>query len=295
MPKPTLHEGEPNKFGLIRRYYGTSMPDHDPEESLTLQDLYDNKFHSQEDKPMDPGPFPNLASFELGEWYVNAGSQLSVKGLRRLVDIAQSPRFSEDIKEANWARILGDLGANKEELPEVIGHSDEWMDDDGWKSTPIAIPVPVKGITEDQVVGTLHHRSIVSILQQKIADSPDAHLFHHEPFEVLWQPDPSLPPTRVHSEVYNSDVFLKAHRDLQNTPRPSGCTRPRVVVGLMFWSDATHMTSFSDEKLWPCYMGFANESKYHRCRPTSDLIHQIAYFDSVSGSAGSGRYGQKLM
>ncbi|TEB19277.1 hypothetical protein FA13DRAFT_1758237 [Coprinellus micaceus] len=104
------------------------------------------------------------------------------------------------------------------------------------------------------------------------------------PFELLWQPNPSLPATRVHSELYNSDAFLKAHRDLQNSPRPPGCNRPRVVVGLMFWSDATHMTSFSDAKLWPCYMGFANDSKYRRCKPTSDLIHQVAYFDSVSTS-----------
>jgi hypothetical protein len=262
------------------------MPDHDPEESLTLQDLYDKKYHSQENQSEDLGPFPNLASFELGEWYINAGSQLSVKSLQRLVDIAQAPGFSDGIKEANWARILGDLGANKEELPQVDGHCDEWIDDDGWRSTPVAIPVPVKGITEDHVVGTLHHRSIVSILQEKIANSRDANHFHYEPFKVQWRPDPKLPPTRVHSEVYNSDAFFKAHQDLQNTPRPSGCTRPRVVVGLMFWSDATHMTSFSDEKLWPCYMGFANDSKYRRCRPTSDLVYQIAYFDGVSGFAG---------
>ncbi|KAJ3531527.1 hypothetical protein NMY22_g8114 [Coprinellus aureogranulatus] len=283
--KLMYRDGPDNRFALRRRYYAKSLPKHDPEEHLELQDLYDLKYHTNDVVKRSPlGPFPNLSSFELGEWYINMGSQLSVRGLQELVDLMQSPGFSEDVAQANWPTIFHRLGANKEELTQHEDAGEEWIDDDGWNKSPIVMPVPVKGITEDRVVGTLYHRNIVSIIREKIERGPDAHLFHYEPFELLWQPDPTTPPSRVHSELYNSDAFLKAHRDLQDSPKPVDCNRPRVVVGLMFWSDATHVTSFSDHKLWPCYMGFANESKYRRGKPTSELLHHIAYFDSLSGT-----------
>jgi hypothetical protein len=60
------------------------------------------------------------------------------------------------------------------------------------------------------------------------------------------------------------------------------CDLPRVVAGLMFWSDVTHLTSFGDAKIWPLYMFFGNESKYFRCKPSSNLCHHVAYFQSVS-------------
>ena len=134
---------------------------------------------------------------------------------------------------------------------------------------------------ETQTVGSLYHHSITVIVQNKISSSPDMSSFHYNPFKVLWQPNPNAPPMHVHSELYNSEAFLKAHQELQDSPPPPGCKRPRVVVGLMFWSDETHLASFSSQRLWPCYMFFGNESKYRRCKPSSNLCHHIAYFEKV--------------
>ncbi|TEB31024.1 hypothetical protein FA13DRAFT_1688221 [Coprinellus micaceus] len=128
-------------------------------------------------------------------------------------------------------------------------------------------------------------------------------LFHYEPSEILWQPDPSIAARRVHSELYNSDAFLRTHQELQDTPATPGCKLQRVVAGLMFWSDATHVSSFSDEKLWPGYMAFANESKYQRCRPSQNLYHHVAYFsdlpdelkDLVTSKTKKGNVPDKLM
>lgn len=281
--KPTTIDGPPNSFGLRRRYYSTYLPTHDPEEHLKLEDLYESDYKSNLlRQPSSPfGPFPNLSSFQLGEWYVSSGSQASMSSLKQLVKIAQNPDFSVDISQANWPEILDKLGSNKAdaELEEV--DSIDWMDDDGWRLTPVSISVPLGKATEVHTVGTLYHRSIVAIVQQKILNCPDQRFFHYDPFEIVWQRDQSTRPIRVHSELYNSEAFLQAHRELQDSPPMPGCTRPRVVVGLMFWSDETLLTSFSNEKLWPLYMFFGNESKYRRCNPSSDCCHHVAYFDKV--------------
>ncbi|KAJ3543294.1 hypothetical protein NMY22_g3196 [Coprinellus aureogranulatus] len=287
---PRVIDGPRNSFGLWRRYYCSSLPTHDPEEELELLDLYDSKYHRNTGPssclPSAPyGPFPNLASFELGEWYINSGTQFSIKNLEALVKIAQTPGFSEGVAQANWPKIFNILSDNRESLDRSVGTLGDWVDDDGWKQSPISFPIPIVGeVAKETMVGTLYHRSILSIVQQKLANS-DVKSFHYEPFELMWQCDASGPsPIRVRSELYNSDAFIQAHRELQDSPPHPDCTRPRVVVGLMFWSDETVVTSFGADKIWPCYMLFANESKYNRGKLSADLCHHIAYFDSLSDS-----------
>ncbi|KAJ2934434.1 hypothetical protein H1R20_g2679, partial [Candolleomyces eurysporus] len=221
-----------------------------------------------------------MNSFELGEWFINAGSQLSVAGLQQLVNLAQNPGFVEDIGAADWPKVLKSLGSD-EGTPSNDG-SDQWIDDDGWKVTPVSITVPIAKVMETRTVGSLYHRSIVSVVRNKISSSPNMRFFHYDPFEVLWQPDPNAPPMRVHSELYNSEAFLNAHRELQDSPPPPGCSRPRVVAGLMFWSDETHLATFSSQRLWPCYMCFGNESKYRRSKSSLNLCHHVAYFEKPS-------------
>ncbi|KAG2059281.1 hypothetical protein BDR06DRAFT_979903 [Suillus hirtellus] len=57
-----------------------------------------------------------------------------------------------------------------------------------------------------------------------------------------------------------------------------------LVVALMFWSDAMHLTTFGNAKLWPVYMYFGNESKYHHCKPTCNLSNHVAYFQKLLDS-----------
>ncbi|KAJ2933285.1 hypothetical protein H1R20_g3796, partial [Candolleomyces eurysporus] len=285
IPKPKLQEGPPNTFGLFRRYYSASFPTHDPEATITLEDLYDSVSHTDPEPPefSSPslGPFPNMNSFELGEWFITSGSQLSLSGLQNLVKLLQKPGFVEDVAGTKWPKVLGALGEEADSSSQDAA-DDEWVDDDGWKTTPVSITVPIGKRVETCTVGSLYHRNIVSIIREKITNSPDMQYFHYDPFEVLWQPDPTVPPMRVHSELYNSDAFLKAHRELQDSPPRPDCNRPRVVASLMFWSDETHLTNFSNAKLWPCYMFFGNESKYRRAKPSMNLCHHVAYFEKPS-------------
>ncbi|KAJ3527383.1 hypothetical protein NMY22_g9809 [Coprinellus aureogranulatus] len=237
-------------------------------------------------------PFPNLSSFELGEWFYGQGNQKSLKDFKALIKLLTSPRFSlEEIQDTKWTGVFQKLGKNKED---IRSPDTQWIDDSGWKTTEVKIGVPIhnsmpqgQGV-ETHTIGTLHHRSIVAIVEEKIRNAPESRFLHLDGHELYWKPGDSndSPGFRVLSELYNSDVFLEAQRQVRDDPPPAvkDCTLPRVVVGLQFWSDATHLSTFSTSKLWPLYMVFGNESKHLRGKGSWEGCHHVAYFDSISDS-----------
>jgi len=288
-----------NIFGLFRQYCSDKAPSHDPEGNVDLLDLSD--YSTSSDGSLEPQnnehdfyPFPNKNSFLLGEWYWNHGIQKSRESFSDLLGIVSDPSFRpEDVRHARWAKIDAVLAQNEfnwngDEHEVDDGGDAEWQDEDaGWKKTPISISVPFHNRMkhpgpEEYLVGDLYHRSFVSVIREKLASPHDVQNFHYEPFELTWKPTDESIETRVHGELYTSPAFMDAHRDLQNSPGEPGCDLPRVVVAMMFWSDGTHLTSFGDKKLWPCYLFFGNDSKYRRCKPTCHLCNHVAYFQTVS-------------
>jgi hypothetical protein len=276
-----------NAFGLLRSYYSKQPPSHDPEERVSQQDLCDLP------PTCDAGaaplveafdPYPNESSFLLGDWYWNSGAQKSQKSFRDLVDIIASPGFKpEDIRDTRWSAIDRRLG-----LADFDEKGDEWEDEDAsWKRTPIAIDVPFHRQMRSSepwrqhVIGHLYHRSIVSVIKEKLANEADVQHFHYEPHAVFWKPMPEGDELRVHGELYTSLSFEQAYRSLQDGPGEPGCELPRCIVALMLWSDATLLTSFGKTQLWPVYLFFGNESKYRRCKPSLHLCNHIAYFEAV--------------
>jgi hypothetical protein len=243
-------------------------------------------------------PFPNESSFQLGEWYWNHGVQKSRESFSQLLNIVGGPAFRpEDVRHKKWGRINSMLGVNDFdedsdgcENDSVLDDDEdaEWMDEDaGWKRTPISISVPFHHRLEnpgpkEYLVGDLYHRSLVSVIREKLSKPQGDRDFHYEPFELFWKPTDEAAETQVHGELYTSPAFLEAHHELQDSPGEPGCDLPRVVVAMMFWSDATHLTSFGNAKIWPNYLYFGNESKYHRCKPTCHLCNHVAYFQAVS-------------
>jgi hypothetical protein len=125
------------------------------------------------------------------------------------------------------------------------------------------------------------YRKLVHVIQEKLTNAHDFPHFHLEPFELRWNRGFG-PLDRVYSEVYMSDAFIRVHQEVQSAPLIPGCARPRVVVALMLWSDATHLTSFGEAELHPIYLFFGNESKYRRDRPSARLANHIAYLIKVS-------------
>jgi hypothetical protein len=88
--------------------------------------------------------------------------------------------------------------------------------------------------------------------------------FHLSPFKRIHIDPKTKVETRVYDEVYTSDAWIEAHDDLQKQPNEPGCQLEKVIAGLMFWSNSTHLTSFGTAKVWPLYLYFANLSKYTR-------------------------------
>jgi hypothetical protein len=301
-----------NVFGLLRQYRSDKPPSHDPEENVALFNLSDYPTNaSGTPQPQNSNnylhPFPNQSSFRLGEWYWNHGVQKSRESFSELLNIVGSVDFCpEDVRHTKWGKIDAELAKNDFDESEVGRRSEnkiksgnvnqaegmddrdvEWTDEDaGWQKTPITISVPFhsrwqKSGPQEYLVGDLYHRSFVSVIREKLANTHDNQNFHYEPFELFWKPTDESTETRVHGELYTSPAFMEAHCNLQELPREPGCDLPRVVIAMMFWSDATHLTSFGNAKLWPGYLFFGNESKYRRCKPTCHLCNHVAYFQSV--------------
>ena len=80
------------------------------------------------------------------------------------------------------------------------------------------------------------------------------------------------------------DMFIQAHRELQDSPGELGCDLQRVVLGLMFASDGTQLTSFGTAKLWPVYLMVGNESKDRRAKPSCHAFEHVAYLETVRES-----------
>ncbi|KAF8834366.1 hypothetical protein BDN67DRAFT_992678 [Paxillus ammoniavirescens] len=96
-------------------------------------------------------------------------------------------------------------------------------------------------------------------------------IFHYEPYELQWQPPHREHNIRVYGELFTSNAFIEAHQKLQDSPLEPGCDLPRVVAGMMFWSDATQLSSFGSAKLWPLYLYFRNHN----------LCTHVAYFQTL--------------
>lgn len=268
---------------------------HDPEEHITLLDLQDLTAHpialtepanlGVPSTPLPYSPYPNKSSFALGDWYWNHGTQKSQRSFKELLDIVGAAEFRpEDIRNTQWGAIDRALGIN--DFDEKSDRR-EWEDQDaGWKRTPITLEIPFHQRmkspgSQTRLVGELYHRSIISVIREKLANATDDKNFHYEPYELTWCPTPERGDVRVHGELYTSPAFLTAHRKLQDSSPEPGCDLPRCIVALMLWSDATHLTAFGNSKLWPGYLFFGNESKYNRCKPSMNLANHIAYFQTV--------------
>ena len=274
-----------NIFGLFRQYYAARFPDHDPEENITSNNLIDTS--PDNSSAYFYHPYPNQSSFLLGEWYWNNGERKSQSSFQNLLKIVGHPNFRpEDVAGKNWRHIDAQLSG---EQRESLNGGDDWEDERGggdWIKTPIKINVPfhkrmLHPGQKEFDAGILHHRKLVSVIREKITrPSAHAHL-HFEPYTLLWQPSEASEPVRVHGELYTSEAFLEAHRELQDSPGEPGCDLPRVVLGLMFASDGTQLTTFSNAKLWPVYLTIGNESKDRRSKASYHSFEHIAYLETV--------------
>jgi Plavaka transposase len=290
---------EANRFSLWRRYYGLQLPLHDAERSTEFRDQDEPPectlppLGSGDSGTLALGPFPNISAFWFADWWWNGGNEKSSTELQKLLALGATDGFSfEDALTTNWKSTMTAFDGDEEKDDNKTATDSDsalWFNDANWITSPITIPVPFHRLmknsgTRDHAVGEMKHRRLVPVIEEKIRNTKPGD-FHYQPYELVWSP-PSASEgeqldLRVQGEFYNSPSFVEAHQELQNSPLIAGCSRERVVVALMLWSDETHLSSFGSAKLWPIYLFFGNESKYRRSKTSLKLCEHIAYLESV--------------
>ena len=282
-----------NSFGLFRLYDEGSVPTSgDPEDQSGADPL---PTHKQEPVSNIFYPYPNENSWLIGDWYWNQGAQKSKQSFKSLVDIITSANFrSEDLYCTSWAAIdrqLGSLGTvyDHSQATPAAADSEEWQaKDDGWmqRDITISVPFPRRSLhpgPKTYTVSRFYRRSLVSIICEALLNPIRCRSFRFEPYSLRWKRPCRVNDIGVYGDLFCSQAFITAHRDLQDACLESTtCTLPRRIVALMLWSDATQLTAFRDAKLWPLYVYFGNESKYRRCTPTANLCSHAAYFQTVN-------------
>lgn len=287
-----------NAFSIAREY--RHRPSYDPDSFLTIDQLTNTTHElpsgtggpgmpSPDVLPPPPPPWPwkNIGIWRVMTWMMTGSRQKSTAETTRLIlDIFSSGADHNHFSGFNAQTELKHFDKS-ENTP---GHeSDSYMPNqtqDAWKESTVKISVPTRernasGNGKDFEIPGLFHRSLTGTIRAVFAEKA-AKWFHLTPFKRVWKSPLSGQEQRVYDELYTSDVWITAHDEIQKQRRDDGCKLERVIAGLMFWSDATHLAHFGNASAWPVYLFFGNQSKYNRACPNSGACHPVAFIPKVS-------------
>lgn len=274
-----------NGFGLMREY--PHRPSYDPDAIVHAAELATRR--PAEEEPVSeilvpetahppPWPHKNMTHWHFMSWLLNGNHSKSQAEASKLINIAKREDFDPmELKTLNVQqemRRIDEVVREREKVAATEG-GDEWQS----ASIELEVPTGIRGSgTASFTVPGLRFRSLIGVITAGFQD-PIARYFHLTPFKKFRQLTSGVF-ERVWDELYNSDVWLREHDSLQRLPSPDGLEK--VIVALMFWSDATQLAQFGTAKAWPLYLSFGNLSKYIRGQPRTCVAHHVAYIPSVS-------------
>ncbi|KAH7908632.1 hypothetical protein BJ138DRAFT_1204895 [Hygrophoropsis aurantiaca] len=278
-----------DQFGMWRHYF--HRPSYEPDSFVPSDQLARSCPVVRREEPPEPNPTPpphpfsSMSIYRLMQW-MNSGSKLKSEGeVTRLVkEVLLADDFNlQDLEKFSCSKYLSILD---KPTPETDDSDSTTVFPDNWKQSIVKIDIPSKAKAsagnETVSVEGFHHRPLVEVIRTAFSDV-QARAFHLWPFKQYWNPS-GQPSQRVFGELYSSDSWLTAHEELQKQPPEPGCYLERVIAGLMFFSDATHLATFGNAKAWPLYLFFGNLSKYARSSPNSGACHLVAFFPSLPDS-----------
>jgi hypothetical protein len=300
----------PDNFGVYRVYPG-GRPTSTPDEIYTISDSVGSLNISTIDpapmsrswfSPFGPSleavtglavksfaPFPNESTFHLMSWFYSLSNTKSHAELDRLVnEVILAPAFLPadlvGFRAAKEATRMDKYltSGSQHDFPPFTSSQDEWIE------TSVLLSLPCDGIKHASEadapkfeVKSLYHRRIVDVIRSALS-KPAAQKFHLFPFREYWKSSPDEPTERIYSEAFTSDFFLEQYEKIRlQSHTDSAKKHTPVMIGLMFWSDSTHLTSFGTASLWPIYLYFGNQSKYTRAKPSEFAAHHLAYVPKV--------------
>lgn len=282
-----------NQFGIGREY--RHRPMHDPDVFVSvdqLSNVYPSSSPNTEpssapeaassSKP-PPWLWKNMSVWRLMTWMLTGSNQTSQAQTTWLVkDVLSAEDFRiEDIKGFNAHTEMGRL-----DFSEVQFDDNDIYRRDVWKEMAAEILVPTQeknphGNGQPFTIPGFQYRPLTAVIHAAFSEAASK-WFHFTPFKHFWRSPVTGQEQRLHDELYTSDAWIKAHDDLQKQRRDDGCKLERVIAGLMFWSDSTHLAQFGNTSAWPIYLYFGNQSKYICSCPTSGACHRVAFIPTVS-------------
>jgi hypothetical protein len=284
----------PNKFGIYRIYPRRPTQDPDDEVPVTARCAAPT-FETGEPPSVAPrrtiienvpdnpfSPFLNWSISLLMRWWIGHKTH-SLEVLQSLYDdvLAQEKFKLEEIRAPPF-NAKGEMAR--------LDKSAEMQDaEDGWTEDSVSIPVPCEGVHQEEA--TAHRYKVEGILRRKFMPviraaclEATSKLWNLTPYKVMYIAGPNAKPQRVQQEMYTSDCMYGDYVEISRRPDIKRLYPgvEIVIVGLMMWSDATHLTSFGTASLWPIYLFFGNLSKYIRERPSKRAAHHMAYIPKLA-------------
>ena len=275
----------PNTFSLWKEYL--YRPTYDPDAFISPEDLHRphtsaivHHEEGAEEGTEEASLYSNRSSELLMNWQNSLSSMKSNEETTHLVhSVLLHPQFQ-----------LGNLvkfnATNENRKADIAEEKAPFLRSFCHASVDINVPSgSAHEASQTFSISGLHYRHITTLIKEAF-ESPISKNFHLLPFKLFRKFPDCEDSDHVYSEIYNSDVLLDEHDKVQRrapTDNPT-CKRKKVVAALMFWSDATHLTSFGTAKMWPIYLLFGNLSKYIRCQPNSGATKHLAYIPALPDS-----------
>lgn len=279
-----------NLFGIGREYH--HRPSHDPDAFVSADQLSNFRPGSNPElsnagvaSSPEPPPWPwrNMSIWRLMTWMMTGSNQLSEAKVTQLVkEVLSAEDFSiQDLNGFNAHTEMGRFDSSEAGLD-----ANDIFRRDGWKEAAAEILVPTRernpsGNGQPFTIPGFHYRPLTAVIHATFSEAASK-WFHFTPFKRFWTSPVTGQEQRLYDELYTSDAWIEAHNDLQKQRRSDGCPLERVIGGLMFWSDSTHLAQFGNASAWPVYLFFGNQSKYMRACPTSGACHPVAFIPTVS-------------
>ncbi|KAF7293438.1 hypothetical protein MIND_01121200 [Mycena indigotica] len=315
----TYIQTEPNAYGLYKVY--PRRPTHDPDDGLTIVDLYQVPLPTQSSlNELLPPPEPCITSRKRARVLLLALIDLS----KTSFDPTQKPNRTASTYTISRfpfqpKKFLDDL--DKKGI-EPLGVNEKWI------QGSVLLKLPCAGRKQKEIdapeftITDIHYRPLLDPIREVLqgplfknfhttlrfdptfdpnqSTSPDIPLDEHNP-RLNGHGLPELPPhhEEVFGEIYTSAAMLEAYHSIPQPPPPQSPDDPieSIVVALMEWSNATHLAQFGTASLWPCYTFFGNHPKAYRGKPSLNAGFHQAYFTTLPNSirdAYRKEYGQDM-
>jgi len=250
-----------NLFGIGREYH--HQPTHDPDAFVSADQLSNFRPVSNPEpsnagvvSSLKPPPWSwrNMSIWRLMTWMMTGTNQLSEAKVTWLVkEVLSAEDFSvQDLNGFNAHTEMGHFDSS-----EADTYDNDIFQRDGWKETATEILVLTRernpnGNGQPFTVPGFQYHPLTAVIRAAFSEAASKS-FHFTPFKHFWMSPVTGREQRLYDELYTSDVWIKAHNDLQKQRRSDGCKLERVIAGLMFWLDSMHLVQFGTASAWPVW------------------------------------------